>query len=216
MISKMNRFSKIALALCYGLLFYTAFAVYPKWEKTRKEATISWDVSGYYFYLPALFIYKDIKQLSFKDSILEKYHPTPNFMQGFYDEVSGNYIMKYASGQALLMSPFFGLAHFWAAQSSQYPADGFSFPYQICLGIGFFLYGLVGLFFLRKILLQYFKDSTVAVALLILVFGTNYLNYAAIDQCMTHSPLFTIYTLIIYFSIHFYKKEKKSTAIFLG
>src|SRR5690606_28282352 len=105
---------------------------------------------------------------------------------------------------------------FWAAQSSQYPADGFSFPYQICLGIGFFLYGLVGLFFLRKILLQYFKDSTVAVALLILVFGTNYLNYAAIDQCMTHSPLFTIYTLIIYFSIHFYKKEKKSTAIFLG
>jgi hypothetical protein len=48
---------------------YTAFIFYPKWKQSGVEATISWDASGYYMYLPALFIYQDIKTCSFKDSV---------------------------------------------------------------------------------------------------------------------------------------------------
>jgi len=50
--------------------------------------------------------------------------------------------------------------------------------------------------------LEYFGEKTVAVTLLALVAGTNYLNQAAIDNAMTHNYLFTLYALIFYWS-HF-------------
>ncbi len=79
----MGPFSKYALIICIFLVSITAFKFYPKWEKKGTEATLSWDASGYYMYLPAIFIYNDIKKCSFKDSILQKYQPTPDFQQAF-------------------------------------------------------------------------------------------------------------------------------------
>lgn len=212
-----NNLSRWSLLVCYIVMIYVGFLFYPKWTKTGTEATISWDVSGYYMYLPALFIYNDLAQCNyFKDSLLAKYQPTPNFQQAFVHEKSGNYVMKYSSGQAFAMLPFFFAGHFWATRSAIYPPDGYSFPYQVCLGVGMFLYALVGLYFLRKILLYYFKDTTVALLLLLYVLGTNYLNYAAIDQAMTHNTLFTLYTLIIFFTINFYRTFSRRTALFIG
>src|SRR5690606_1003927 len=189
---------------------------YPKWQKERTEATLSWDVSGYYMYLPALFIYKDIKQCTFKDSIIQKYSPTPDFQQAFRHEKSGNYVMKYSSGQAIIMLPFFVIAHTWASISNTYPNDGFSYPYQVSIGVGMFLLALLGLYFLRKILLLYFSDKVTAITLLLLVIGTNYLNYSSIDQALTHNALFTIYVLIIWNTIAFYKNHKIRFLIYSG
>lgn len=208
--------SVIVLCFCYILMIYTAFFFYPKWKQSRTEATISWDVSGYYMYLPALFIYKDIKHCSFKDSILSKYYPTPDFQQAFLHSNSGNYVMKYASGQAITMLPFFIAAHTYCKINPAYPADGFSFPYQVCIGIGMLFYAFIGLFVLRKILLHYFKDITVAILLFCYVVGSNYLNYSAIDQAMTHNVLFTIYCLLIYCTIQFHEKTKTGYAIAIG
>lgn len=208
--------SIIALCVCYIIMLYTAFLFYPKWEKPKTEATISWDASGYYMYLPALFIYKDIKKCQFKDSILVKYHPTPDFQQAFLHPNSGNYVMKYASGQAITMMPYFFMAHLYCKLNPAYPADGFSYPYQIFIGVGMLLYAFIGLFFLRKILLHYYKDSTVAIVLLSYVIGSNYLNYSSIDQAMTHNVLFTVYCLIIYFTIKFHASPSYRHALFLG
>jgi hypothetical protein len=182
-----------ALCFCYIVMICTSFIYYPKWNQSRTEATISWDVSGYYMYLPALFIYKDIKHCSFKDSILTKYYPTPDFQQAFLHKNSGNYVMKYSSGQAITMLPFFIVAHTYCKLNHSFPADGFSFPYQFCIGFGMLLYAFLGLFVLRKVLLIYYKDDTVALLLLCYVIGTNYLNFSAIDQAMTHNVLFTMY-----------------------
>lgn len=211
-----NRLSLFALFLCYVVMCYTAFVFYPKWEKSATEATISWDASGYYFYLPATFIYKDLKQLRFKDSILQQYHPTPELQQAFLHQPSGHYVMKYAAGQAVTMLPWFTIGHLWAKTSPTYPSDGFSFPYQICLGIGMFCYALIGLWYLRRVLLLFFSDGVVAVVLLLLALGTNYLNYAAIDQAMTHSTLFTIYALLMWVSHLFYQQPGLRRAVAIG
>lgn len=212
----MKNLSLKALLVCYAVMVYVGFFFYPKWNQTATEATISWDASGYYMYLPAIFIYNDLKHCGFKDAVISKYKPTPDFQQAFVHEKSGNYVMKYSSGQAIMMSPFFFVAHTWARNSAVYPADGFSYPYNVCIGIGMFLYGLLGLFVLRKILLHYFKDTTVAILLLGCVIGSNYINYAAIDQAMTHSALFTLYTLLIYLTIQFYKQPTVLKAAGIG
>lgn len=213
----MKGISKLTLIVCYFVVLIVGLFYYPKWKQSGPEATISWDASGYYLYLPAIFIYHDIKHCTFKDKILEKYNPTPDFQQAYIHKSSGNYVMKYSSGQAVLMSPFFFLGHAIAKFShGMYTADGFSYPYQVSLGLGMLLYTFIGLWVLRKILLRYFSDTTVALALICLVMGTNYLNYAAIDQCLTHNTLFTLYCLLIYFSILFYESHRRKDAILIG
>ena len=206
--------SLICLGLSYVILLLAHF-YYPKWKNERTEATISWDVSGYYMYLPAFFIYKDIKKCAFLPDIVQKYQPTPSPSQAYKHE-SGNYIMSYSMGQAIQFLPAFTVAHIWASFSSKYDADGFSFPYQFMVSLFSLLLAFIGLYFLRKILLRYFDDWIAGITLLLLLLGTNYLNYAAIDSVMTHNHLFTIYTLIIYTTILFYEKANMLKAIVLG
>lgn len=213
---KPHIYSRYALWFCWLMMLTTALFFYPRWKNSGTEATLSWDVSGYYMYLPAAFIYHDLKTCSFRDSILHRYQPTPDFQQAVRHEGSGHFVMKYSCGQALVMLPMFFTGHTWALLSDAYPADGFSFPYQLCIGWGMLLFACCGLFFLRKILLNYFNDSSVAWTLLLVVLGTNYLNYTTVDQAMTHNALFTLYTLVIWASIRFYQKQHWRTAFLLG
>jgi hypothetical protein len=211
-----NRYSLLGLLACYGLMIYAGFFFYPKWTKGGSEATISWDVSGYYTYLPAAFIYKDLRECKFQTEIGEKYSPTPNFESARrYNETSGR-IMQYNCGLAIAMLPPFIVSHSFASLSKLYPTDGFSLPYQIGLGIGMFCYALFGLYLLRKILLNYFSDKVVAITLLFLITSSALLNYLAIDQAQANCFLFTLYCLIIYLTIEFYKSPKKWLAFILA
>ncbi len=204
------------LLLLYLVILLTHFLYYPRWKMDGTEATLAWDVSGYYMYLPALFVYGDLKQCAFRDSLLEKYRPTPDFQQAFRHEASGNYVMKYSAGQAIQYLPFFWVAHAWATLSPRYEADGFSFPYQFMISLGSLLVAFLGLFFLRKILLVYFGEGVVSLTLVAVVLGTNYLNYTAIDGAMTHNGLFTIYALLIGLSMRFYERPTWRMALGIG
>lgn len=207
--------SRIALTICIVTLGFSTLFYYPKWSKPETEATLSWDVSGYYFYLPALFIYGDLKELAFAPKILEQYVPTPNLQQAFQYH-NGNYVMKYSSGQALMYLPFFMMAHMYASMDASYPADGFSYPYQVAIGWGSLLIACLGLWMLRKILLRYYPEQVTAWTLLILVATTNYLEYAGITGAMTHNWLFTLYTLLIWLTIQFYERPSLSRAMGIG
>lgn len=211
-----NQYSKWALILISILILAVHFFYYPKWQKTKTEATISWDVSGYYMYLPATFIYKDLKKCTFHQEVLKKYSPTFDFQQAFIHEESGNYVMKYSIGQAISFAPAFFLAHGYASISDSYPADGFSKPYQVAISMWSILICLLGLFVLRKILLLYFNDIPVAWTLIFIVLGSNYLNYSAIDGAQTHNFLFTYYTLLILASHRFYIKPSMRYALLIG
>lgn len=179
------------------------------------EATIGWDVSGYYIYLPALFIYKDLKLLSFQDQILKDYQPTPERQQSFPHD-SGAFVAKYSSGQALQMLPFFAVAHAYATLSPRYPADGYSAPYQLGIALGALVFALVGLIFLRKYLLLYFSDHVVGLSLLLLCLGSNYFDYAGITGAMTHNTLFTLYALLLLVSHRFHQKPRYLLAVIIG
>ena len=211
----MKTISFISLILAFVIILGTHFFYYPKWNKGRTEATLSWDVSGYYMYLPAHFIYNDLKGCSFKDQILQKYHPTPDFQQAFVHE-SGNFVMKYSIGQAIQFSPYFFIGHIWAGFSNKYPADGFSLPYQFMISLGSLIMAFLGLYFLRLILLEYFDDTSVAISILALILGTNYLNYSAIDGAMTHNYLFSLYVFLIFVTVRFYKEATFRNALTIG
>ncbi|MFY7879240.1 MAG: hypothetical protein ACOVP6_04165 [Lacibacter sp.] len=210
----MTWISRFAFLISCALLLVTGLFYYPKWEQKATESTLSWDVSGYYMYLPALFIYKDLKGCGFRDKIISKYKPAPDFQQAF-EYKPGVFVMKYSSGQAFMMSPFFFAGHYIALKT-HYLNDGFSYPYQIAIGLGMLIYAMVGLWYLRKVLLRYFSDGVTALSIITIVFATNYLNYAAIDGAMTHNSLFMIYSVLLWSTIRFYEHPTLSKAAWIG
>ncbi len=214
MSTKKNYRSLIALLFCWVFILLVGNVYFPKWDK-KVGATISWDVTGYYWYLPSIFIYKDLKQQKFGDDIIAKYRPTSWFAQS-YIHPSGNRVMKYSCGQAVMYLPFFWVAHLYALNSDKYPADGFSVPYQLAISIGSWLIAFLGFFFLRKVLLRYFLDAYVALTLILLVLTTNYLNYSAIDGAMTHNWVFTLYAFLLWNTIRFYEKPGLFRAVLIG
>jgi hypothetical protein len=188
--------------------------VFPKWERSGGESPLGWDVSGYYWYLPSLFVYQDLKHQEFGDSIIQKYQFSSDFSQSFVYE-NGNRVMNYSAGMAVMYLPAFTIAHF-IAKPLGHPADGFSKPYQVAVHLSGILMALIGLWYFRKLLLLFFSDQVVAICLLLLVFGTNYLNYTAVDASLTHNWLFSIYVLLLLATIRFYKVPSTGSATAIG
>ncbi|MEZ4771755.1 MAG: hypothetical protein R3D00_01150 [Bacteroidia bacterium] len=208
-----NLISFSALIILSYVVIRVAF-LYPKWEKSHTEATVSWDVFGYYLYLPAAIIYDDLGGLGFKDEIFEKYHPAGDFHHAV-QQPDGKWVMKYPVGMAILYLPFFLIGHI-IALSGSWPADGFSWPYQFAISMGMIFYACMGLVLVRKILLRYFEDIVAAIVLGVIVLGTNWLNYAAIDGAMPHNSLFTIYALVLLLTIIWHENPRRWVAFVMG
>ena len=203
----------IALVVCYAMLLATHF-YYPKWQLSGTEATLSYDVSGYYLYLPAAFIYHDLRKLEFLPEVIARYRPTESPYQAF-DHPSGARVMKYSLGQAVMYAPFFALAHAYTGLNPDYPPDGFSLPYQVAISVGSLLFAALGLWLTLLVLRRYFSPGVCAASLLLLVFGTNYLNYSAIDGAMTHNHVYTLYALLLWLTDNLYRRaERAGTATF--
>jgi hypothetical protein len=212
----MNLISKYAYWFCATTLIVLAFTFYPKWEKSGTEAAISWDVAGYYYYLPAIFIYKDLKKVAFHSDLDKKYGYQGNDFYAALPSTNGNLVMKYTSGMAVMYAPAFLIAHTLATPLG-YEADGFSKPYQMAIGVWSLLFTLIGLWFLRKILLKAgFEDKAVGYTLLSIALATNFTEYSAINNAMAHGYIFTLYAIMLWLTMRFYETPSVSRALGIG
>jgi hypothetical protein len=178
---------------------------------------ISWDVFGYYLYLPAKFIYNDLELVDqqWLQDIIENYNSTGTLYQAARLD-NGNWVIKYWMGLAFLISPFFFLANIISLLSG-FPADGFSLPYQYIMTTGGLIYAFVGLYFFMKILLHFFDRTTACIVLLLIFFGTNYLHLTAIDgTLLTHNFLFTLYGILTFYTIKWYDYQRIKYALIIG
>ncbi len=186
-------------------------------SSTLPRNVLNWDVFGYYLYLPATFIHHDIglQDHAWLDDVMKQYDPSATLYQ-LVDGPDGNRVIKYSAGMAVLYAPFFLVAQ-GAAHLFGFPADGFSPPYQYILAFGCLLYAILGLFVLRKVLLNYFSDSWTALLLLLVVLGTNFLQLTAWDgTLLTHTPLFLLYAVLLRTTILWHEQPRLRTALLLG
>lgn len=162
---------------------------------------ITFDYFGNYLYLPSLFIYNDIgiENLAVFDSLNAIYDNTPSFYQ-LSAVGDGKWVIRFYIGMAYLFSPGFFAGHL-IALLTDYPADGFSLPYQRALLINGMIFTLAGLFFSRKILLRFFNDSTAALALGLMFIGSNLAFFYTFGNDAPHLYLFALYTFFIWLVI---------------
>ena len=102
--------SRSVYILCVAAVLFVSVIYLPKWKNKGTESSLGWDAATYYWYLPATFIYHDLKEQKFGDSIIQKYGFTPSFSESFVHS-SGNRVIVYSSGVALLSMPAFFVAH---------------------------------------------------------------------------------------------------------
>jgi hypothetical protein len=179
------------------------------WEKYGR--VIEHDVHWYYFYLPAEFIYNDIKleksNYQFKDN---DYLFWPTILE------DGRKVNKTTMGLAVLYSPFFFAAHIYASYSD-YPENGFSEPYKVFLLLSAIFYLIIGLDFLRKVLWHYnFSDRVIALTILLLGLGTNLLCYASQSGTMSHVYNFCLFSVFIYCTIKWHAVPSIKNTLIIG
>lgn len=178
----------------------------------------SWDVFGYYLYLPLKFIYHDLGLINHSviENINNQYHNTSSFYQ-VIQTPEGASVMKYTMGLAIFYAPFFFAGHF-VALIFDLPADGFSAPYQYSVFFGGIVYSIIGIVYLSKVLLHFFRQKVAIVVLLIIVFSTNYIVHITMygQNGNSHNYLFTCYALILWFTIKWHESFKRKYAVFLA
>lgn len=181
------------------------------------RSALTWDVFGYYLYLPALFIHDDIalKEHAWLDEVMATYEPSSTLYQ-LVDAADGARVVKYSAGMAVAFAPFFFLAHVLAGPLG-FPTDGFSEPYRWFVAYGALFYIVIGLFLFRRVLLHFFSDAWTALLITVTVLGTNYLQLAAFDgTLLTHPFLFTLYTGLVLATIKWHERPTVFLALLLG
>ena len=176
----------------------------------------SYDVFGYYLYLPSLVIQNDpgLHDLDWVNKINEQYKATPSLYQ-VSKTTKGNWAIRFYSGIAIMYTPFFIAGHIYAL-SSTYPADGFSEPYQWAIIISGIFYTLLGVWFMRKLLLKFFNDKNTAITLLLLFIGSNIFFFSTLGNDVPHVYIFTLITILLYLTVRWHSNPKLRTAAGIG
>ena len=197
----------IGILLCIAIVFFRF--LYPPVN------ILTWDVFGYYLYLPALFINNDLglHDLNWVNELVERYHVSDTLYQLY--KAGDGWVIKYSMGMAILNLPAF-LIGYLCSLALGYPTDGFSLPFQYAYAISGLIYAVMGVLMLRRILLTYFSELISSIVLVIVVLGTNYFQLTAFDGMLSHNYLFTLYTFIVWFTIRWHARPKTSTALGLG
>lgn len=214
----MNRLlNKYAILIIAIVLVFCASNI--NWGGTRWKSIVLSDGKGYYAYLPALFIYHDLN-LGFYDKIEQDYYYKNTYYDYRASDAQGHVIDKYFCGTALLMLPFFLIAHVLSFTLGL-PVDGYSMLYPIFINIATIFYLTVGLFYLKR-LLRFFTPhpDIITFVLIAFVFGTNLFYYAITEPAMSHVYSFFCITALIYYfkylTITFNRQNLFLFAVFLG
>ena len=168
-MSRLRRFSASQVVFLAAVLLASVVRLsYHSNNSTNGYNATSWDALGYYIYLPGFIIYEDVKKLDWFADIDSIYNVSGGQFYQAVELDDGDHVFKYLGGVAILELPFFLIGHA-VALATDYPADGFSAPYQYAIIWGAVLWFLFGLWVLKWVLRRYFTDGITALTMLLLV-----------------------------------------------
>jgi hypothetical protein len=176
------------------------------------------DSYGYYSYLPAFFLHHDLDNLRVstharfqsRENGLESTVTPENLPEHWITGINhnGKRVIIYPSGVALLQTPAFIIAHA-AAKLTSFADNGYTFPYRFALMLNGLAFGLLGLFFLGKILRGVnFDETTTCLTISTIGLATNLYYFVTYNPWMSHNYAFFLVALFIWTTLEFFKTEK--------
>jgi hypothetical protein len=219
-VPKKNKFSLYAIIIV-ALFYVASFHIYKPWQGGIIGGGDTW---GYYLYLPALFIHGDLDNLEKSLESRKKYHPgyysahqekNPLGIGEAHLSPIGRKVNKYTIGMAILYAPFFFMAHLYS-KIFGITADGYSFIYIYLVHLSSVIYIMIGLFFLRKVLLKFFDDRVSLISIAIIALATNLYYFCVLNSPMAHPYLFFLYCMLLFFSKGWHENYQTKYAIGIG
>ena len=191
--------------------------LFPSFETHGGTAFLSWDVCSHYLWLPAFFIHDDLglNVFGWIEQILRHYQPLIGYRQAIVQTAESGQIFTASMGMALLFAPFFLSAHIFAIVAG-FPADGFSAPYQVAAVLGGLCWSILGIWFLRKVLLHYFSEGTTTVTMIVTVLASGYYAAAAFHGGTPENLLFSLYLTLLYATIRYLARPSYALAAVIG
>lgn len=148
------------------------------------KETIRSDAKGYYGYLQAIFIRGDLGN---EPMAWEYVQVTPR-----------GTLNKYFCGTSLFMAPWFLIGHDLALGDPKARHDGLSHYEQMAIGVGGWVYLLLGLLALRALLLGMgVREPVVSWTLVALGLGTPLLQFAAVQPGWSHVYAFCAVSVLL-------------------
>jgi hypothetical protein len=204
----------LCLVWLVGSVFY-----YGMYERFLKDGGDAW---GYYIYLPSAFVSGDLTTLEYIAEVRKGFSPwsidtSLNHLgvPELYIAPNGNPVIKYTSGVALMLSPFFILAH-GIAWLSHYDADGFNPVYWLSMYFGVIVWVLLGMAVLYKTMVRYVRPGIALATLALIAIGSNLYYFLVYNSPMSHAPLFALYALLIWLTDRFYRQPRWTDAFGIG
>lgn len=189
----------VKFALLFYLLGIFANVTYRHFNgfETR-NFVMSSDMEGYYQYLPYVLL-KD------KEEIKNMRWAKP------YEE--GKKLNVFTCGVAILQLPFFVAAHGITKYLDLEPS-GYGPVYFSSVFFATLFYVMLGLIFLYKALLRFFKPKMAFLSVVLIFYATNLFYYTVMSPGMSHGYSFFLISVYIYFVPVFYAKTGvKSTLL---
>ena len=205
-----DRTSLIAFIVC--MLVLTVMRVT---SLTANE--LSWDAFGYYLYLPATFIHDDplLHDPSWAYGVMEQYGTTGTLYQLTTAPDNSTPMYFFLMGMAICYLPSFLLGHSIAWFSGA-PMDGFSMPYQVTMALGALAYTGIGLWNLRRVLRRFVPDRDAAITLLVIVLGTNLLQFATAKNLETANFLFCMVAVMVWNTMRWHEDQRRSNLMWIA
>lgn len=195
-------------------LIALVFTIWQKpWTERRgyvRNQVISYDVAGYYAYLPMVFIEGDVRlEKPWKYDMIQlvgvQEHPE-----------SGGRHLKFTMGMAVLYAPFFAASHAYTLAVNPSEAHGFSMPYRVGIALAGLFYPLLGLSLLRRVLRHYVPDAAIAWTLVALFLGTNLFYYGTYRGAMSHGATFMLTAAMLFHADLWRRREQAWRLLVLG
>jgi hypothetical protein len=181
-------------------------------NSSEPKCLTAYDGFGYYSYLPAVFIYKDLSFKEWPEKLQSNYCQGAATYQ-FHYLSDGSRINIYQPGLSYVQLPAFLIAHL-IAQSFGFQPDGMSLPYHVLFFLNALFFVALGIVFVRRTLHFFFNDLITSFTLILVFLGTNIFINFYLEPTLTHLYLFTLNSAFIYHTISYQRNGKTKNLIF--
>ncbi len=181
---------RYAILLAFVVNIWTSSNM--NWGGDNYRGIIASDACGYYAYLPAIFIYKDLQFSQFEKVEMSPQHYSVYMTQDYRNKTKEGTVDKYYVGCAVLWAPFFFVAH-TLAEPLGYAKDGYTKPYHIAINSAALFYLTLGFWALSKLLSSLgFSAKSIFWSLLWTEFATHLFYYAVCICSFSHVYSFSV------------------------
>ncbi len=183
LIDSLNKYSLSILAVL--LVMASCILLWKNQAHTPVNFVVG-DAGDYYSYLISIFINHNLANQTATDWYILK--------------VGSGTINVHPIGESILLMPFFFIGYALAFCLGS-PLNGLSAPFQASLGCAAIFYVVLGLYFLKQLLVLNGHSIKISLLMIALVlFGTNLFNYTIFEAGMSHVYSFALVSVFLYYS----------------